>query len=394
MYVVSKEPITDEREVEDVSISSIVQFRSAAACTDTKFPFSTRFGPAGTREQCIESSQKLYLALKDKDSPVLKFEDVATIAVKDDGTLNEPLIKDLIACFRPTRDGELTMLDFVKSIDTIYKELRLIRASILNAQKMNAASQKVWDVVFYIVMICILLAVIGIDPLALIGSLLAVIVGLSFMVGSALAKAFEGLLLVLVRKPYDVGDRIAIGGCNQDASGTGSAGWIVKDLDLYNTTLIYGTTGEEATITNGYINEYRIINMNRSPKAVLNFVMKFGIEVSKEKIAEFGKEVESYVKDRPREWIAFSAYRLTGVEADLGYVEYKIILQHRESWQQIGALLTSKADVQAFAFELSKTLEMDYEQPATPIIVSRRDNKDGTGSEEKDPLFGSLMGSN
>ena len=33
-----------------------------------------------------------------------------------------------------------------------------------------------------------------------------------------------------------------------------------------------------------------------------------------------------------REWIALSAFRVTRVEADAGYVEYKIIGQHRERW--------------------------------------------------------------
>ena len=99
--------------------------------------------------------------------------------------------------------------------------------------------------------------------------------------------------------------------------------------------------------------------------------MKFGIDVSKEKIVTFGQEVEAYVKEHPREWLSFGAYRLTNVAPDLGYIEYKIILQHRESWQQIGALLTSRADVQNFAYELSKKLGMGYQSPPMPIILDK-----------------------
>merc|ERR1712176_970862 len=105
--------------------------------------------------------------------------------------------------------------------------------------------------------------------------------------------------------------------------------------------------------------------------------MKFGIKVSKDKVQKFGEEIEQYVKSRPREWLAFSAYRLTDVAPDCGYVEYKVILQHRESWQQIGALLASKADVQQFAFQLTKDLDMGYQSPPMPIIVDK--NEDGAG---------------
>lgn len=122
--------------------------------------------------------------------------------------------------------------------------------------------------------------------------------------------------------------------------------------------------------------------MNRSPKAVLSFVMKFGIDVSKDKIEAFGKAVEHFVRDRPREWLSFSAFRLSGVEANLGYVEYKVVLQHRESWQQIGALLNSKSNVHKFAFELSKELNMGYQSPPMPIILDQ--NGEGTDAEDVD----------
>lgn len=128
----------------------------------------------------------------------------------------------------------------MKSIDTVYKDLRMLRASILNLQKMNAAIQALWDVIFYFFAVWVFLLSIGIDVAALIASLVAFVVGFAFMVGGALSKAFEGLLFILVRKPYDVGDRIAIAGVASDAPAGGSAGWIVKDLNLYTTTLVYG----------------------------------------------------------------------------------------------------------------------------------------------------------
>lgn len=55
------------------------------------------------------------------------------------------------------------------------------------------------------------------------------------MIGPASSKYFEGLLMILARKPYDVGDRIFMADVQSESSPTGSAGWIVKDITLYHT---------------------------------------------------------------------------------------------------------------------------------------------------------------
>jgi hypothetical protein len=53
-----------------------------------------------------------------------------------------------------------------------------------------------------------------------------------------------------------------------------------------------------------------------------------------------------------------------------GYVEYVICLEHRESWQNIGNILQSKADVSSFCLEVSKKLNMTYTAPPLPVNLS------------------------
>lgn len=147
----------------------------------------------------------------------------------------------------------------------------------------------------------------------------------------------------------------------------------------YHTTFIYGTTQECATISNGSLSGARIINAARSPRATLNFKMKFGITVSTETVEEFKQELIAYVKLKPREWFDFSAFRLIRIEADLGFVEYKIVLQHRESWQEVGQLLDSLADVQSFAFDLSKEMQMTYKAPCMPVELNMVSSNEQAG---------------
>jgi small-conductance mechanosensitive channel len=54
----------------------------------------------------------------------------------------------------------------------------------------------------------------------------------------------------------------------------GQAGWIVERVNLFNTTVCFGTTNERATISNGSLASSRIINAARSPYAIIYVQLK------------------------------------------------------------------------------------------------------------------------
>ena len=116
-------------------MTALLQFRRAMACLATPFPFSGAFGLADTRESCIESAQEVYehLMLRSQNPDTLNFEVLALLGVHRDGSLDQEKLKELIRLFRPDRDGSLKMLEFVKSVDLIYRDLRLLRASVANS---------------------------------------------------------------------------------------------------------------------------------------------------------------------------------------------------------------------------------------------------------------------
>jgi hypothetical protein len=92
--------------------------------------------------------------------------------------------------------------------------------------------------------------------------------------------------------------------------------------------------------------------------------------VSYQSIKIYQKALESFIKDRPREWVALLAFRSTEVAVDKGYVEYIAFAQHRESWQNIGACLDSRAELASFGLELSKTMGIRYHSPPMPVDLS------------------------
>jgi hypothetical protein len=81
----------------------------------------------------------------------------------------------------------------------------------------------------------------------------------------------------------------------------GSPGWFVKDIDLFTTTVVLGSTNEVATYSNGALYTFRIINGARSHKAVLGFLMKFPIDVPLNTLRVYQDAIERFIRARPRE---------------------------------------------------------------------------------------------
>jgi hypothetical protein len=216
---------------EEAKIADIIQFRQALSFVNTAFPFSLAFGAADTRENCIKSCEKVFHRLlsngKDTDG-ILRFDTLALLAIHSDGILDETKLKDLVRLFRPDREGTLTLVDFAKSVDSVYKDIRLLRANVNNSSRLDGAFERIFHVFFYAILACICLAILGINPLVLFASISGFILGFSFMIGNACSRIVDGVLLILVRRPYDIGDRIAISDVNSDPDSSGSASWAVK----------------------------------------------------------------------------------------------------------------------------------------------------------------------
>jgi Ca2+-binding EF-hand superfamily protein len=82
------------------------------------YPFTASFGKAATRDDTIESSQKIFERLVGSEwQDTLNFEVLCQIAQLPDGSMDKVKVGDLIRMFRPSRNGEITKLEFVKSVD-------------------------------------------------------------------------------------------------------------------------------------------------------------------------------------------------------------------------------------------------------------------------------------
>ena len=204
-----------------MTISAVLKFRKALFFIQKEYPFSYSFGAASSREECVASAQLVFerLLLHKKDAGQLHFETLALLTLDSKGRVDQEKARQLIKVgavpvignficqpislfsspihqlFRPERDGRLDLVDFVKSIDAIYKRYRLLLASVANTSAIDRASERIFNFGFYLLVIVIVTSSWGFDPLAIFLSLSSVVLGFAFMIGKASASYFDGVSL-------------------------------------------------------------------------------------------------------------------------------------------------------------------------------------------------------
>ena len=123
-----------------MSLKGILNFKQALSFTDLPYPFSTTFGLANSRDNCVQSAKEIYKILRggSTEADNLTFETLCVIAMDPESTeINEAILKDLVTIFRPERDGTVGSVRFIRSIDRVYKDMRLLRASIRNSSQIH-----------------------------------------------------------------------------------------------------------------------------------------------------------------------------------------------------------------------------------------------------------------
>lgn len=150
----------------------------------------------------------------------------------------------------------------------------------------------------------------------------------------------------------------------------GAPGWIVENVTLFETECTWAPTNERASLSNGSLANSRIINWARSPQAQFHIFLNLPINTPYEKILILKSAVEEYMKARPREWLALNGFRANRIFPEKGFVEYLIVIMHRDSWQMIGQVLDSKANLSSYCMEVTKQLGLNYRAPPLPVSLT------------------------
>ncbi len=171
----------------------LLEFREALDYFKSKYPLSAPFGLADTRKHCMESAIQVYkrLLLKNPQSSTLHFSTLALLAIDREGHFEKEKAKALIQLFRPDRDGNITMLDFLQSCDNVYKDVKMFTATVINSTQLDDAIEGMATALFFFILSLVILSIMGIKFQDIVSFWTSVILPFSFLFGTAVSKWLE-----------------------------------------------------------------------------------------------------------------------------------------------------------------------------------------------------------
>jgi small-conductance mechanosensitive channel len=360
------EPKDMSNKASEASIHDILKFRRALTLLNLETPFGDAYGPASNRNESIQSSANVFRRLLrlSPGTTNLSYDVLKVLAEDDDGIEDPVKQKSLRQLFRPDARNELTRLAFIQSCDTVYKKLRYFRASVGNASVIDNVLLGIIDIVFGFILTLTVLTMVKLNPWPLLVSMSTLLVTFAFAVGPSVAKAIEGIVLIVGRRPFDIGDRIVIS--DQPGAAVNENGipqsWFVEDISLFTTTLRFGQSNEVATVSNGSIASARIANCARSANAVVLIVLKLHISLhNKNNLKLYKEAIENFVADNPRVWDGIGFFRCEGIDTDDESTMYKLAIRSRHNWQNAPRIFLDKAELWKFLIDTAEKLGVRYD---------------------------------
>jgi hypothetical protein len=367
------EPVMKHDKALHASVADTIKFRQAIGYIDNHYTFSEAFGPASTRDEMIVSAESVYKRLMklSTNSEILSFSVFDILLLEDDGTENKIKKKRLSNVFHPKPNGGIPLLSFVQGCDNIYKKLRMFRASVHNASVIDKVLESLINPVYYCIVAVIMATIMGINIIATLVPLSTLVLGGTFAFGPACAKIFEGIILIVARRPYDIGDRICISNSADSEPQPMTMSWIVEDISITSTTLRFGTSNEIVTIANSSLADARITNCYRSEKATIVIFFNFHISchVGGKTIQMFREGIEEHIRENPNTWNSLFYLRCESIDSNKELAVYKLSVRHAQTWQVHNRILYDRGELFQYAIALSFKLHINYDVPNERSIM-------------------------
>eukprot|EP00533_Pseudo-nitzschia_delicatissima_P000302 CAMPEP_0116098292 /NCGR_PEP_ID=MMETSP0327-20121206/11146_1 /TAXON_ID=44447 /ORGANISM="Pseudo-nitzschia delicatissima, Strain B596" /LENGTH=1019 /DNA_ID=CAMNT_0003590071 /DNA_START=36 /DNA_END=3095 /DNA_ORIENTATION=- len=355
---------TNEKENQNATETHTDRLRSGGQCVSNMMDFkaSALLGKPGlTREDFIESSQFVYEQMAQRYGETeLSLQNICEMAKLADGSTDRSKVRMLGDLFCPSRRGHISKLDFVKSTDRIFKASIFLGANVRNTKEICQAVDQILDVLLFSIAAILAPITIGVDISILLMALLCTSASFVFTIYVTSAESLRAILRLLSQKSYGIGDRVCFipeGTETKAEDGPPSGGWIVESIDLYKTTLRQGITGERSIFSNdsSLFRNARIVNWKRSHKATLRLSTEFSDKTGSEKIDFVQRRISQWIEDRPCEWTRLESFRMAS--GDTHYIQYDLVLRHRESWYNYATVQDSKSDMLVFLRQLRNNVE-------------------------------------
>lgn len=220
------------------------------------------------------------------------------------------------------QNGDLTKDEFQSGVKAIYDEQETLTKLVSDHDDIIAKLDEIMLFVVYAIDFALCLTFLGFSGVEMLKSAIGILLGFALVFSDALIKLFDALIFVLVTHPYDLGDRVEIGGKYL----------YVESVGLW-TTIFNGPGGLKTIMTNASIAYDKIANFRRSPAE--NEVFSYLVRpetVSEEAVQALRKDCIQFFKDHNRDFLP-NWHLETADQIDHERFKIHIKVFHRQNFQ-------------------------------------------------------------
>ena len=242
---------------------------------------------------------------------------------------NDEEADSAFAMFDKDLNGDISMNELEAACVEIGKERKSITASLKDLDSVVAKLDAVLVFFVLVATVLVFLSLISTSAAGVLTSAGSAVLALSWLFSTTAQEFLASCIFVLVKHPFDVGDRVTIYG-NSGSMGRGDD-YLVKEISLLYTEF-KKLEGQIVQAPNSYLNTLFILNMRRSGglAEAVPLTVKFGTTL--DQIDTLRERLLEYVKAEKREYQPNILTEIRDV-VEAYSVNINVIFFYKSNWQ-------------------------------------------------------------
>ncbi|KAK4697625.1 hypothetical protein P7C71_g477, partial [Lecanoromycetidae sp. Uapishka_2] len=268
-------------------------------------------------------ARRLYRTFVREDAETVNQEDLKHAFDNDEEA------ESAFAMFDKDMNGDISMAELEAVCVDIGKERKSITASLKDLDSVVAKLDAVLLFFVLIATVLVFLSLISTSAAGVLTSAGSAVLALSWLFSTTAQEFLASCIFVLVKHPFDVGDRVTIYG----NTGAGMKGddYLVKEISLLYTEF-KKMEGHIVQAPNSYLNTLFILNMRRSGglAEAVPLTVKFGTTL--DQIDELRSRLLEYVKAEKREYQPNILTEIRDI-VEAHSVNLNVVFFYKSNWQ-------------------------------------------------------------
>ncbi len=268
-------------------------------------------------------ARRLYRTFVKDDADTISSEDLKHAFDNDEEA------DSAFAMFDKDMNGDISMTELEAVCVDIGKERKSITASLKDLDSVVAKLDAILLFFVLIITVLVFLSLISTSAAGVLTSAGSAVLALSWLFSATAQEFLQSCIFVLVKHPFDVGDRITIYG-NTGAALKGDD-YLVKEISLLFTEF-KKMEGHIVQAPNSYLNTLFILNMRRSGglAEAVPLTVKFGTTL--DQIDELRSRLLEYVKAEKREYQPNILTEIRDI-VEAYSVNLNVVFFYKSNWQ-------------------------------------------------------------